>query len=98
MKIVFSVCFVFIGFIALNQTLLLSDPDYNQANPLNCNGIVPPPGSGTNFSDGAGSYAPNMNDVLVLCPDFLLLPWLAKFQEKFPFLVLRLLLLGNLVL
>jgi subtilisin-like proprotein convertase family protein len=69
MKIVFSVCFVFIGFIALNQTLLFSDPDYNQANPLNCNGIVPPPGSGTNFSDGAGSYAPNMNEVLVLCPD-----------------------------
>jgi len=69
MKIVFSVFFAFISFVALNQALLLSDPDYNQANPLNCSGIIPPPPSGTNFSDGAGNYAPNMNEVLVLCPD-----------------------------
>jgi len=69
MKIVFSVFFAFISFVALNQTLLLSDPDYNQANPLNCSGIIPPPPSGTNFSDGAGNYAPNMNEILVLCPD-----------------------------
>ena len=69
MKIVFSLCFAFISFIGVNQTLLLSDPDYNQANPLNCNGIIPPPPSGTNFSDGAGNYAPNMNEVLVLCPN-----------------------------
>jgi subtilisin-like proprotein convertase family protein len=69
MKIVFSVFFAFISFVALNQALLLSDPDYNQSNPLNCSGIIPPPPSGTNFSDGAGNYAPNMNEVLVLCPD-----------------------------
>lgn len=69
MKIVFSVFFAFISFVALNQVLLLSDPDYNQANPLNCSGIIPPPPSGTNFSDGAGNYAPNMDEVLVLCPD-----------------------------
>jgi subtilisin-like proprotein convertase family protein len=69
MKIVFSVFFALISFVALNQALLLSDPDYNQANPLNCSGIIPPPPSGTNFSDGAGNYAPNMNEVLVLCPD-----------------------------
>ena len=69
MKIVFSVFFAFISFVALNQALLLSDPDHNQANPLNCSGIIPPPPSGTNFSDGAGNYAPNMNEVLVLCPD-----------------------------
>jgi subtilisin-like proprotein convertase family protein len=69
MKIVFSVFFAFVSFIALNQSLLLSDSDYNQANPLNCSGIIPPPLSGTNFSDGAGNYAPNMNEVLVLCPD-----------------------------
>jgi subtilisin-like proprotein convertase family protein len=69
MKIVFSVFFAFISFVALNQALLLSDPDHNQANPLNCSGIIPPPPSGTNFSDGAGNYSPNMNEVLVLCPD-----------------------------
>ena len=69
MKIVFSVFFAFISFVALNQALLLSDPDHNLANPLNCSGIIPPPPSGTNFSDGAGNYAPNMNEVLVLCPD-----------------------------
>ena len=69
MKIVFSVFFAFISFIAVNQSLLLSDPDHNQANPLNCSGIIPPPPSGTNFSDGAGNYVPNMNEVLVLCPD-----------------------------
>ena len=69
MKIVFSLCFAFISFIGVNQTLLLSDPDYNQANPLNCTGIIPLPSIGTNFSDGAGNYAPNMNEVLVLCPD-----------------------------
>ncbi len=69
MKIIFSVFITFISFVALNQVLLLSDPDYNQANPLNCSGIIPPPPSGTNFSDGAGNYAPNMDEVLVLCPD-----------------------------
>lgn len=69
MKIVFSVFFALISFVALNQALLLSGPDYNQANPLNCSGIIPPPPSGTNFSDGAGNYSPNMNEVLVLCPD-----------------------------
>jgi subtilisin-like proprotein convertase family protein len=67
MKIVFSLCFAFISFIAVNQTLLLSDPDYNQVNPLNCTGIIS--STGINFSDGAGNYAPNMNEVLVLCPD-----------------------------
>ena len=66
MKIVFSLCFAFISFIAVNQTLLLSDPDYNQANFLNCSGISSP---SPNFSDGAVNYAPNMNEVLVLCPD-----------------------------
>ena len=69
MKIVFSVFFAFISFVALNQVLLLSDPDYDTVTPLNCSNIIPPPSSGTNFSDGAGNYAPNMNEVLVLCPD-----------------------------
>lgn len=50
-----------------NAQLTLADPDYDQANPLDCAGIIP--GAGTNFTDGAGNYAPNTNEVLVLCPD-----------------------------
>ena len=48
-------------------TLTLTGPDYGQTNPLNCAGIVPT--GGTNFIDGTGNYAPNMNETLVLCPD-----------------------------
>ncbi len=67
MKLLLSSTFTFICFIAYNQSLLLTDADYNQANPLNCSAIIPP--SGTNFSDGATNYAANLNETIVLCPD-----------------------------
>lgn len=59
--------FAFISSVQAQVTLALTGPDYNQGNPLNCAGIVPT--GGTNFIDGAGNYAPNMNETLVLCPD-----------------------------
>jgi subtilisin-like proprotein convertase family protein len=59
--------FAFISSVQAQVTLTLTGPDYNQGNPLNCAGIVPT--GGTNFIDGAGNYAPNMNETLVLCPD-----------------------------
>ena len=59
--------FAFISSLHAQVTLTLTGPDYNQGNPLNCAGIVPT--GGTNFIDGAGNYAPNMNETLVLCPD-----------------------------
>lgn len=59
--------FTIISSIQAQVTLTLTDPDYNQANPLNCAGIVPT--GGTNFIDGVGNYAPNMDETLVLCPD-----------------------------
>lgn len=49
--------------------LTLSDPDYDAANPLDCAGIVPGGGSGTNFIDGGANYLPNTYEILVLCPD-----------------------------
>lgn len=48
--------------------LTLTGPDYLPANPLNCAGIIPPAG-GTNFSDGPANYLPNMNEIVVFCPD-----------------------------
>ena len=59
--------FAFISSVNAQVTLTLTGPDYNSTNPLNCSGIVPT--GGTNFIDGAGNYAPNMNETLVLCPD-----------------------------
>lgn len=49
--------------------LTLMDPDYDQGNPLDCAGIVPGGGAGTNFVDGAGNYSPNMSETIVFCPD-----------------------------
>ncbi|MBM3417552.1 MAG: T9SS type B sorting domain-containing protein [Bacteroidetes bacterium] len=59
--------FAIISSVQAQVTLTLTGPDYNQGNPLNCAGIVPT--GGTNFIDGTGNYAPNMNETLVLCPD-----------------------------
>jgi subtilisin-like proprotein convertase family protein len=62
-----SVLFGLISGLNAQVTLTLTGPDYGQTNPLNCAGIVPT--GGTNFIDGTGNYAPNMNETLVLCPD-----------------------------
>ena len=59
--------FAFVSSFHAQVTLTLTGPDYGQTNPLNCAGIVPT--GGTNFIDGTGNYAPNMNETLVLCPD-----------------------------
>ena len=59
------VVFAHLGFSQV--TLTIADPDYSQANPLNCAGIVPT--GGTNFIDGVGNYLPNTDQTLVLCPD-----------------------------
>lgn len=59
--------FAFISSVQAQVTLTLTGPDYGQTNPLNCSGIVPT--GGTNFIDGVGNYAANMNETLVLCPD-----------------------------
>lgn len=65
--LILSLLIVISGF-ALNSQILLTGPDYNQTNPLNCAAIIPPAG-GTNFSDGAANYLPNMNEVVTFCPD-----------------------------
>lgn len=67
MKSIITLSFVFVALTGWSQ-LLLTDADYDQANPLDCAGIAPG-GGGTNFEDGAGNYAPSTNDTLVLCPD-----------------------------
>lgn len=70
MKLILRLTVLLLAFISSVQaqvTLTLTGPDYTQTNPLNCAGIVPT--GGTNFIDGAGNYAPNMNETLVLCPD-----------------------------
>ena len=60
----FAISISAIGF----SQLTLTGPDYPQLAPLNCAGIVPPAG-GTNFTDGVGNYLPNMNEIVVFCPD-----------------------------
>lgn len=70
MKKQYTILLFFIGFLFNGYSqLTLLDPDYNQANPLNCAGIIPPPPSGTNFIEGNGNYMPNMNETIVFCPD-----------------------------
>lgn len=63
-------CLFLVSMVWGQQQLLLTDPDYDQNNPLDCAGIAVQ-GGGTNFEDGAGNYAPNTNDTLVLCPDLM---------------------------
>ncbi|MDB4104560.1 T9SS C-terminal target domain-containing protein [Salibacteraceae bacterium] len=52
------------------QTILITDPSFDQANPLDCpviNTIV-----GPNFYDDGGpggNYSPNFSDTIVFCPD-----------------------------
>ncbi|MDX2360525.1 MAG: proprotein convertase P-domain-containing protein, partial [Crocinitomicaceae bacterium] len=54
---------------SLNAQLLLSDADYDANNPLDCAGIVPGGGAGTNFDDGFATYPANYTDTIVFCPD-----------------------------
>lgn len=58
-----AVCF------ALNaqSQIFINDSDYNQSNPLNCGELSA--GGPTNFYDMGGNYAPNMDEVITLCPD-----------------------------
>lgn len=51
-----------------NSQMLLTGPDFLQANPLNCAAIIPPAG-GTNFSDGPANYLPNMDEIITFCPN-----------------------------
>ena len=52
------------------QTILITDPSFDQANPLDCpviDTIV-----GPNFYDDGGpggNYSPNFSDTIVFCPD-----------------------------
>ncbi|MFM7596146.1 MAG: gliding motility-associated C-terminal domain-containing protein [Flavobacteriales bacterium] len=57
---------VYIG--VSHSQMLLTGPDFPQANPLNCAAIIPPAG-GTNFSDGPTNYLPNMDEIITFCPD-----------------------------
>ena len=66
-QFIFSALTIILGF-SLNSQILLTGPDYPTSNPLNCSAIIPPAG-GTNFSDGAANYLPNMNEVITFCPD-----------------------------
>ena len=66
-KIIALLIFISLAQISFGQ-LLLTGPDYPQASPLNCAGIIPPAG-GTNFSDGPANYLPNMDEIVVFCPD-----------------------------
>ena len=66
-KLVLFFFSIYISAIGFSQ-LTLTGPDYPQLAPLNCSGIVPPAG-GTNFTDGVGNYLPNMNEIVVFCPD-----------------------------
>ena len=61
------VIFISLAQLSFGQ-LTLTGPDYLPANPLNCAGIIPPAG-GTNFTDGPANYLPNMNEIVVFCPD-----------------------------
>ncbi len=60
----FSISYLSVSF----GQLLLTGPDFPQANPLNCAAIIPPAG-GTNFSDGPANYLPNMDEIITFCPD-----------------------------
>ncbi len=51
------------------QTINITDPDFDQNNPLDCN--VYNSGAGANFFDdgGGANYSANFSDTIVLCPD-----------------------------
>ena len=70
MRVLFWIFFSFVTITASGQvTISLTDPDYDQINPLDCGAIVPSGSPGTNFIDSPTNYSPNMNETLVLCPD-----------------------------
>jgi subtilisin-like proprotein convertase family protein len=58
--------FIALVSVNVNAQLVITGPDFDQANPLDCGSINP---ITLNFTDGAGNYAPNMNETYVLCPD-----------------------------
>ena len=55
---------------AMAQTITITDPDYDQANPITCANFDD--GSVQNFFDAGGAggnYGNNQNEVIVICPD-----------------------------
>ena len=66
-NILFGFSILFCGF-SFGQ-ITITDPDYDQANPIDCS--LYQDGSTTNFFDngGGGNYLPNSNDTIVICPD-----------------------------
>lgn len=53
--------------VLFGQSVLITDPDFDLANPFACAGATPP-----NFFDSGnpGFYGPNENETIVLCPDY----------------------------
>lgn len=68
MKAFLTALVLFLTWHSSVAQMLLTGPDFPQANPLNCAAIIPPAG-GTNFSDGAANYLPNMDEIITFCPD-----------------------------
>ncbi len=68
-KIILLFALFFSVKLSAQVTINLTDPDYDQVNPLDCGAIVPTGNPGTNFIDGTGNYLPNTDEILVLCPD-----------------------------
>jgi gliding motility-associated-like protein len=70
--ILVSILFSAIWFCSSAQTILMTDPDFDQINPLDCQVINQTVGSNF-FDDGGagGNYSPNFSDTIVFCPDLI---------------------------
>ncbi|MEX1190855.1 MAG: gliding motility-associated C-terminal domain-containing protein [Brumimicrobium sp.] len=72
MKKFTTILFFLIGFISINAqtTINITDPSYDQSNPIICSDFDDPTTENF-FDDGgsAGDYSANFNDTITICPD-----------------------------
>ena len=67
-KLFSTILLLIINLTVFSQNILITDPDLDMANPMDCAAGTPP--VFYDSGDAGGNYGPNENEIITICPDY----------------------------